>query len=263
MNLFQKNCIFTYDGTLEGFFTVVFRAFQGKLEPSAIISRRAGSQIPLGDIIYVETSDEEANRVKKGLIERSDQKNLRLVHVAFLSGQQETDMLLWRYMKKLFNTTPGEYYRNMLDEDVYELVQTARRVKREVHRFQGFIRFQETKDNMYAAAIDPDNDIVRLLAPHFKGRYPDRQWLIYDMRRKYGIWFDLQSLHEVTFDENAFDLHTGYIRQQARAINEDYYKTLWQHYYDAINIIERKNHRQMKAFMPKRYWKYLPEKNKR
>lgn len=28
-----------------------------------------------------------------------------------------------------------------------------------------------------------------------------------------------------------------------------------------INITERKNLRQMRAFMPKRYWKYLPEKN--
>jgi len=262
MNLFHQNCIFTYDGTLEGFFCVVFRAFRDKLEPSAIISLKAGAQIPLGDTIHIETSTDEANRVKTGLIERSDLKNLRLMHVAFLSEQQKTDMLLWRYLKKLFNTPAGEYYRNMLDEDVYELVQTARRVKREVHRFQGFVRFQETKDNMYAAAIDPDNNIVRLLAPHFKSRYPDRQWLIYDVRRKYGIWFDLQSMHEVILDDNAFDLSTGYIRQQARAINEDYYKTLWQHYYDAINIIERKNHRQMKAFMPRRYWKYLPEKKK-
>ncbi len=261
--MFSNSCTYTFDGSFEGFLGVVFRGFRDKREPEAIIARSSLAQLPLGQVVHVDADPHEAERVRKGIIERSDRRNLRLLHVAFLSETPATNQVLWRYLKKLFAAPPGGYFRNMLDEDVHDLVQSARRVRREVHRFHGFLRFQRTKDDMYAAAIDPDNDIVRLLAPHFRARFHDRQWVIYDTRRSYGIWYDGERVREVAMEAGAFRPDTGLIREQARAHDEDYYTRLWQEYYDAINIIERKNHRQMKSFMPKRYWKYLPEKNKK
>lgn len=260
--MFKQERIYTYDGSLDGLFCVVFRAFEDKVSPSAIIPRKAGNQVPLGEIVPVDTVSSNAQRVWKGIIDRSDQKNARKISVAFLSERPETDMLLWRYLNKLFTHPYGDYYKNMLDEDVYEITQTARRVRMEVHRFQGFVRFQRTRDDIYAAAIDPDNDIVQLLAPHFKGRFSDRRWLIYDTRRKYGIFYDMQQISIVALDDDSFSLTSGNIRRNARAVDEDYYRTLWQHYYDAVNIKERKNDRQMRSFMPVRYWKYLPEKDR-
>ncbi len=260
--MFKQERIYTYDGSLDGFFCVVFRAFEDKAAPSAILSRKARYQVPLGEIVSVETVMPYAQRVWKGIIDRSDQKNARKICVAFLAECPETDMLLWRYLNKLFTHPHGNYYKNMLDEDVYAIMQTVRRVRMEVHRFQGFVRFQRTSDDIYAAAIDPDNDIVQLLAPHFKGRFSDRRWLIYDTRRKYGIFYDMQQISIVGLDDDAFSLTSGNIRQNARAIDEDYYRTLWQHYYDAINIKERKNDRQLRSCMPVRYWKYLSEKGR-
>ncbi len=258
----QTPTTYSYDGTLDGFYSLVFRAFQDKSVPADILNRQKQLQMSLDEIVEVETNPEHARRVRNGLIKRTGEKNARLLHVAFLTETKETDMLLWRYLNKIFNDDTGTLHRNLLDPDVYDLVQCARKVRREVHRFHGFIRFQLSANGMYFAPIDPDNDIVKLLAHHFKSRYADQEWVIYDVRRKYGIWFDKQKIHEVKLNKPAFDITSGYIRQQARDMDEDYYCTLWQHYYDAINIIERKNHRQMTAFMPKRYWKYLPEKNR-
>lgn len=39
------------------------------------------------------------------------------------------------------------------------------------------------------------------------------------------------------------------------------FKDAWRGFYDAIGIDERKNKKLMQANMPKKYWKYLPEKN--
>ncbi len=261
MKNWKQECIYTFDGSFNGFLTVIFRAFEDKRQPEAIISLRESSQLPMGEIVDVATCPEKSTRVRKGIVERSDNKNLRLVHVAFLSGSPESRMLLWRYLQKLFRDESGDFYRNLLDEDVYTLVQEARKVRREAHRFQGFVRFQRTRDDMYAAAIDPDNDVVKLLAPHFRARFPDRHWLIYDTRRNYGIYYDLHCVQEVKMADQPFALDSGQIKKHAQSLDEDYYRTLWQHYYDAINIMERKNHRQMRGSMPKRYWKYLPEKN--
>lgn len=255
--------IFTYDGTFEGFLSAVFQAYRDKVQPLSFIDRQNSFQGTFEEMNHAETDNVQAQRVRDGIVKRSGYKNLRLIHVAFLSNDDNAPMLIWRYLQKLFRDDTGTYHHNLLDEDVYGLVQMARQVRREVHRFHGFIRFQLSNEGMYFAPIDPDNDIVRLLAPHFKSRFADQEWVIYDVRRKYGIWYDKQKVHEVCITKPAFDLTAGYIRQQARDLDEDYYRTLWQHYYDAINIIERKNHRQMKAFMPKRYWKYLPEKQPR
>ncbi|MDR4988821.1 MAG: TIGR03915 family putative DNA repair protein [Bacteroidales bacterium] len=256
----SKSAVFTYDGTLEGFYSLVFRAFSEKTEPMEILNRRLEPQTSLDETIHVDTNPAQAQRVRDGLIKRTGERNDRLVHVAFLTQDKETDMLLWRYLHKVFNDRTGTLHQNLLDPDVYDMVQCARRVRREVHRFNGFIRFQKTSDGVFFAPVDPDNDILRLLIPHFRKRYADQEWLIYDVRRKYGIWYDKNKVHEVFIDKPAINLRTGLLSRSTMDIDEDYYRKLWQHYYDAINIIERKNHRQMKAFMPKRYWKYLPEK---
>lgn len=253
---------YTYDGSFEGFLTVIFEAFRERNEPEAIIPLRGNVQMPLGECKDIERSETYAKRVWAGLERKTSVSNARLVYTAFLAQETHTESLLWRYLKKVFTSSSVDLYRNMLDEDVFKLVQMARRVRMEVHRFNGFVRFQKTEGGMYFAPIDPDHDIVRLLSAHFKSRFADQPWIIYDTRRNYGIWYDKQLVREVVFDNLSVDLLTGNVAKHARDFEDPFYCQLWQVYYDAINIKERKNHRQMKRLMPQRYWKYLPEKRK-
>ena len=41
---------------------------------------------------------------------------------------------------------------------------------------------------------------------------------------------------------------------------EQAFENLWRKYYSGVNIKERPHERQMKGYMPVRYWKFLPEK---
>ena len=45
--------------------------------------------------------------------------------------------------------------------------------------------------------------------------------------------------------------------------SEEIFLDLWQQYYKSINIEERKNLRQMRNYMPERYWKNLSEKQEK
>lgn len=45
-------------------------------------------------------------------------------------------------------------------------------------------------------------------------------------------------------------------------LGKDEFTALWKKYYDTVNIKERKNIRLMENYMPKRYHKNLPEKDK-
>ena len=251
-----------YDGTFDGFLSLVFYAFENKTEPKEIAKPANVSQDLFSEIIEVETKTAKAERVWKGLVSKSSLKNARMVSVAFMSELPGIEILLWRYLKKVFTSPQKDFYQNMLDEDVYQVVQTARKVKKEVHRFYGFVRFQQTSDNIFFAPIEPDHDIIPLLITHFKNRYSNQPWVIYDTRRKYGIYYDTENVNEVFIENPNLDFETGRLTHKAKDFREDDYLELWQQYYESINIQQRKNKKQMTRFMPRRYWKYLPEKNR-
>jgi probable DNA metabolism protein len=252
---------YSYDGSFEGFLTVIFHAFRDKVRPEAILPERPGVQMPLGDFVPIRREEKKAQRVWEGLVNRTSMKNARLLHVALLAEEAGTEMLLWHYLGKVFSSRQPDFYLNMLDDTVFDLVQMARRVKLEVHRFHGFVRFQKTADGMLFAPVDPDHNILRLMANHFRKRFSGQHWVIYDTRRNFGIYHDTEQVREIVLENPRIDLQSGNVAREVRAMDEDFYCRLWQDYYDAVNILERKNHKQMTRSMPRRYWKYLPEKN--
>lgn len=41
---------------------------------------------------------------------------------------------------------------------------------------------------------------------------------------------------------------------------EQGFQNLWKEYYRSVNIAQRPHEKQMKGYMPVRYWKFMPEK---
>lgn len=255
-----SHTIYTYDGTFEGLLTVVFEAFDRKQDLMSIEQKGRGVPDMFAQTLDVETDEKKADRVWQGLVNKTGMRNAHMVYVAFLSELPDVPMLLWRYLKKVFTSTHTHCWQNLLDEDVHRMVQTARKVKREAHLFQGLVRFQKTADGMFFALIEPDHNILWLLSHHFKSRYATQPWVIYDTRRMVGIWYDLKEVQEVQIENPAADFRTGKLHEQARDMDEDHFTRLWKAYYRSITINERANPRQMTRMMPRRYWKYLPEK---
>ena len=139
------------------------------------------------------------------------------------------------------------------------VAQTARKVEREKHRMEAFIRFQQTADGMYYCGIDPDFNVLPLIMQHFKNRYADQQWIIYDLKRHYGLYYDLHKVEEIHMDEAA--IKTAY-KPAGHLLSEQesLYATLWKDYFNSTNIKSRKNTKLHVRHVPKRYWKYLTEK---
>jgi probable DNA metabolism protein len=62
---------------------------------------------------------------------------------------------------------------------------------------------------------------------------------------------------DISFDEkNAGGHDVSAIYDESELL----YQMLWQQYFNSVNIAARKNTRLHLRHMPKRYWKYLPEK---
>ena len=251
---------YVYDGTFDGFLTVVFEIYASKQKPVQIMSERLWQQGFFETPAHVATDADRSERVWNGIITRSNKKITRMLYLAFASELPGVEMTLYHYLEKLFADTTGVFHKNILDDHSFELYQISRKVSFEIHRFQGFVRFQETSDGLFFAAIEPDHDIVSLLAPHFARRYGAQSWVIYDRRRDKGMFWKKPELHEITLTDKQFNTITGDILQHVRSEDEDLYRSLWKAYYKAINIPERKNIRLMLRLLPRRYWKYLPEK---
>ena len=256
----ENNVVYLYDGTFDGFLTVIFDIYSSKQAPLQIISERLWQPGFFETAVHINTDNIKSERVWNGIAARSNKKVTRMFFLAFVSELAGIEMTLFRYLEKLFADTTGTYYKNLLDDHSYELYQVSRKVSHEIHRFHGFVRFQETSDGLFFAAIEPDHDIVSLLAPHFARRYGSQPWVIYDRRRDKGVFYQKPEIHEITLTDKQFNAVTGDILQNIKSEDEDLYRSLWKAYYKAINIPERKNTRLMLRLLPRRYWKYLPEK---
>jgi len=132
----------------------------------------------------------------------------------------------------------------------------ALRTSREVHRFLGLVRFRRMADGTYYAPIEPDTDILNLMAPHFQARFQDQNWILHDTKRGHALHYSaenpagpsrLQRVH-------GFQIESGAVHHE-----EAFYSGIWREYYRSISIEERKNHALRQNFMPKKYWKNLTE----
>ena len=91
---------------------------------------------------------------------------------------------------------------NFADQDILALTRMWKRVDWERIRLMQFIRFQKADDGTYVAAIEPEKNALPLVIHHFQDRFAQQRWLIYDLRRQYGYYYDLHTLQQVTFDIN-------------------------------------------------------------
>ena len=112
--------------------------------------------------------------------------------------------------------------------------------------------------NIKCSEIFPDFDVLTLIITHFKNRYQDQKWLIYDGKRGYGVYYDLENVEIISFDQEAQNNLKN--KDNLFDAKEIEYQKLWIEYFDHTNIKERKNTKLHVQHVPKRNWKYLTEK---
>lgn len=263
--------VYTFDGTMNGLLTAVFDAFAQKEQPERLLS--IGDELPLFcDRIYQVTSDEEkAQRVWTGLEKRLPHDAMALISMSWLSELPELNTPLFQYICKVFKQPLEDCQspiksisRNFADPDVLAVTQITHKVVRERQRMKQFIRFQKAKDGTYLAVVLPDHNVLPLITAHFQDRFNDQPWLIYDAKRHYGYYYDGNAdAIRITFEDEAavpFNLENGHLDEEVLSADDHLLQDLWRTYFKAICIKERLNPRKQLNDMPRRYWKYLTEK---
>ena len=246
-----------YDGSFNGFLTSIFVAFEEKAQIADIQRNTISQNALFSETETIFTHVEKAKRVWNG-IQKKDHNAMKNIYFAYLSETNGIELLLYRYIRKLF-ANHTSVHSDYSDGLVLKISQLAKSVGREKHRMEAFVKFQLTQDDIYFANIEPDFDVLPLISKHFRSRYADQQWLIYDVKRQYGIFYDLEKVEIVSLDLN--EIHANSIHKSDRFVHEEYsYQDLWNNYFKSTNIKSRINMKLHTQHVPKRYWKYLSEK---
>lgn len=249
--------IFTYDKTFDGLLSCVFFAFETKETPDILLGADEIKPLFVDKSFHVVTEAEKSKRVWKGLERKISESACGMLLTVWLSELPEVDSLVFRYIYKAFQLQES-IELNFGDQDVLRCTEIFRKVNSSRQKVIQFVRFQKTKDGIFFAPISPDYNVISLVADHFKVRYADQPWVIYDTKRKYGLYYDLSDIAEITFAEEPVD-EAGKLNPEQMDESESIYQQLWKNYFRTMAIKERINPKLQRQHMPARYWKYLTE----
>jgi probable DNA metabolism protein len=251
--------IYTYDNTFEGFLTCIYACYSRKEFPVDICRREGEQKHLFAERLDILTDPKKADRVWKGIQNKLSGKNKQMPFHAFLSEEQGVEMKIYRFLRKLFSAH-FSIETDYGDSDVLYLTQVSQKVKKEAMRMLQFVRFQRTKEGVYFCGIEPLYDVIPMVVTHFQKRFADQKWLLYDLKRNYGVLYEKDKMEEVVITQQQFNRLNGQLNKSLLEESEDFYQKLWKSYFTHINIKERKNLRLQRQHMPRRFWKYLPEK---
>lgn len=251
--------IFSFDNTFEGLLTLIFECYSQNRFPDEILSGEGSQPVLFGTDISVVTDEQKATRVWQGIVKQSSEENAHRIYRVFLSGLPDTPLLLVKYIRLIIDS-PVNSELNFSEAVVVEVLRLHQKVCREAQRIQMFTRFQKTAEGSYYASFVPLYDVLPLVIPHFRDRFADQLWIIYDLKRNYGFLYDLKSVSRVVFDELRVNPINGQLHQSVLAEDEKLFQKLWKQYFHSICIVERKNPKVHRQHLPRRFWNYLPEK---
>lgn len=247
-----------YDKTFDGLLTAVFDAYSRKTFPDKLVGDGGIEPLFTDERYTVITQQDRANRVWVALQKIQSALACNMLTYVWLSEVEGYDDLLFRYICKTFNSKQS-IETNFGDPDVLAVHQLAKKVNGEKHSLKQFVRFQKAADEIYFAPVAPRYNSLPLAVNHFADRFSDQRWVIYDVRRHYGFYYDLKNVAEITLDDDS-QLLGGKLDEKLMAEDEKLFQELWKGYFKAMTIKERINLKLHRQRMPKRFWKFLTEK---
>ena len=170
-----------------------------------------------------------------------------LIGLVVCHRDSERYALLYRLVWRVLH---GE--RHLLDVGsdplVHRLDLMARTIRRDLHKMHAFLRFRRVEGEdreLFVAWFEPDHFILEATASFFVDRFRSLDWTI------------LTPIGSMRWDRAT--LIFGPPARREDAPSEDRFEEGWRDYYESIFNPARVNPKAMRAEMPKKYWRNMPE----
>lgn len=234
--------------TEEGILCALFESFTLKEIPIAVFS---GDFQPTFDcrVKSIAILPNNAARVKKGIIKCGGISLLSALFYVLRSSDELKETIIFNAARKCLAARKN-ILDNYKDPDILRFYELKTKISFETHRMLGFIRFEKSEQGIWYSQIEPDNNIVDLVAPHFKRRMPKERFIIHDVKRNIYTIYDGVNLLTFKSDKPV----TVFLDE-----SEIDFQNLWSTYFKSVAIKERKNKKLQDNFLPRRYRKHMSE----
>ena len=239
--------ILVYDGTFEGFLSLVYEVYYKKLKPIKIYKNLPNEMI-FEEIFEIETLQENTIKVLTAIKTKFPKELIEKILNIFMCDSKEFEMALLEYIiigfkevKQLYNINNScVFYLNNLEKELF----------RNVHKLTGFIRFEELEDATLYAKVESKFNVVYFLGKHFLKRFNNQNFIIHDLNRKVAF---VKMQKDFSVQEVAFFDESNY------SSNEQKFQKLWKSFFSGVTIKERINTNLQRQMVPLIYRTYMSE----
>ena len=239
--------ILLYDGTFEGFLSLVYEVYYKKLKPTKIY-KTLPNEILFEEILEINSSKESGIKVLNAIKTKFPKEILEKILNIFMCDSKEFEMALLEYIVIGFKDSKQLY--NINNSCVFYLNNLEKELFRVTHKLTGFIRFEELEDKTLYAKIESKFNIVYFLGRHFLKRFNNQNFIIHDINRKL-VFVKMQN--DYSIKEVAFFGEPNY------SPNEEKFQKLWKSFFSGVTINERTNLKLQTQMVPLLYRTYMSE----
>ncbi len=238
---------FVYDGTFEGFLTLIHYSYTHKKSPQKIV--RDPHAIDLLDTAETIVTDPAyAKKVFAALKEKFTSKNFNRIFHIFMCDTRDFEKALYDYIVLGFRAQ--KHLDDINYPSIYYVMKLEREYLRHLHRMYGFVRFEELEDATLYAKIESKFNILPLLGKHFVRRLDGCDFILHDLQR---------SLAYLQNGEGSVIREVVAFERPKYAPHEEKFQKLWKTFFKAVSIPERKNPKLQRSWVPLLYRKYMTE----
>ena len=239
--------ILLYDGTFEGFLSLVYEVYYKKLKPTKIY-KNLPNEILFEEILEINSSKESGIKVLNAIKTKFPKEILEKILNIFMCDSKDFELVLLEYIiigfkdsKQLYNINNScVFYINNLEKELFK----------NVHKMTGFIRFEELEDGSLYGKIESKFNLVYFLGRHFLKRFNNQNFIIHDINRKLAF---LKIQNDFSIKEVAFFDEPNY------SSNEEKFQKLRKSFFSGVTINERTNLKLQTQMVPLLYRTYMSE----
>ncbi len=177
-----------YDGSFNGFLTVVYEAFENKYEIADIRKEARSQQGLFNEIEMISTDMIKAKRVWYG-VRKKNYDAIKQIYFAFLSEEDGIEKLLYAYIRTLYfgKEKHSSNSQHEIAEKIFRLNNVVGKEKKSIERSLSLKPFSGGLSVTYIA---PEFNVLPLISRYFRLTHNTHPWVIFDRKRNYGLYFN-------------------------------------------------------------------------
>ncbi|EAR01467.1 TIGR03915 family putative DNA repair protein [Maribacter sp. HTCC2170] len=198
----ENSKVLIYDGSFNGYLTSLYVALKENMVVSDFQKLNTTQNGLFVESKMVVTQISKAKEVWTQ-IEKKGNTIIRNVYFAFLSEADGIEYMLYNYVQGLFRTMSSEGVEQSVNLE-HKIVQLAKMVSKEKHLMEAEIEFENNNDRIHIVEIEPGYNVLPLISRFFRFKHSKHQWIIFDRKRNYGLYYNLSSVEIINSETKSW-----------------------------------------------------------